>query len=93
MSLQLGLGSVRDPRASIAAMPVTEADESTLVASGCWLLAHCSVVKEPKAPTPGVRQAGDQIAAPIHGQSRLTRDISLTGWWGTREVIPGPNVE
>ena len=29
MSLQLGLGSVRDPRASIAAMPTTEADEST----------------------------------------------------------------
>ncbi|MEX1125575.1 MAG: hypothetical protein WEE53_07915, partial [Acidimicrobiia bacterium] len=38
------------------------------------------------------RPAIDEITAPIR-QSRWTRDKPLTRWWGTREVIPGPDVE
>ena len=58
----------------------------------CWLLAHCSVVKEPTAPHPNVsvRRAGDNTAAPIQitnsGQGAKRRP---TGWWLPETHVSG----
>src|SRR3990172_544677 len=92
MSLQLGLGSVRDPRASIAAMPTTE---PTNRRSGKRLLAFgtlfsCQGAQSSHTGCQAGRRSLGSLPRYIR-QSRWTRDKPLTAWWGTREVIPRPD--
>ena len=68
MSLQLGPGPVRGPRADCYTdAHLTRQSEDRRVGCACWLLAHCSVVKEPRAPTTDVRRADETTAI----QSRM----------------------
>jgi hypothetical protein len=63
MSLQLGPGPVKALEL-IALQMLTSLVPALRPESGCacWLLAHCSVVKEPRAPTRDVRRAADGIS-------------------------------
>ena len=91
--LQLGLGSVRDPRASIAAMPTTRPTNRPRwqALAGFWHIVQLS--RSPNAPTAWHGQADDQIADPLHTSIALSARQAPHRVGGQPGSAPGPDVE